>query len=144
MGDLRLSWGVSIGVGVARGTGEDFGILLGLCHLVGVRGGSDGASPVSSMCRRSSWVLRLVSLFLSRTRMTTVGIRLGVARLRLYMLAGFAEGGIWFRARSIILLGPCILGRDICLLLSAFASCDACNSAIEVGFDAAPNGLLDP
>ena len=76
--------------------------------------------------------------------MTTLGIRLGLARLRLDMLAGFVGGGISHRARSIILLGPCNLGRDMCLLLSAFASWDACNSAIDVGLDAAPNGLLDP
>ena len=49
-----------------------------------------------------------------------------------------------FQERSFILLGPRSLGRDICLLLFALASCDACKSAIEAGLDAAPNGLFDP
>lgn len=49
-----------------------------------------------------------------------------------------------FQATSFILLGPRTLGRDICLLLFALASCDACKSAIEAGLDAAPNSLFDP
>lgn len=56
----------------------------------------------------------------------------------------FAGGGMLVHTRWSVLLGPRFWGRGICLLLFAFASCDACNSAIEVGLGAAPNGLLEP
>jgi len=83
-----------------------------------------------------------MSRVLSRIWMTLLGIRRRVEGPEPAVLIGLAGGGI--EARSFILLGPRILGREICLLLFACASCDACKSVIDTGLDAALKGLFDP